>query len=397
MSAIATGMPDHRANSETFSRRPPHIDADRLASLAALTMTRQTPGLVMPTLTGVPTSYTYTQGADTALNLARSLVKLGLGTEQMWKRDNGNLALFIRNSLNEWLRQIGAHSLLDNVSFDFAIVDDLNGSANDPLKAETGKLLILLETSDGCGFLTIGDQIELLEKAQPGLGRAFYAVLTKRLNQWMRIFDVQDAEYFLERWRESIEMDMEGSESEDEAAGLTFEEHCRKNDIDLPNVEAATPACLKVGKRLRPKEYSSLVTLLQQHRNGPYGEFIEPILAIDSIRRPVQKPSKELRTLQEDSWDDAPLPNWIVAFYPNDPITQAFDEESQVAYESSHGPTWLESFDPADVGDVRRVLTYVQRFVEVNVNLVKLSKAIEKGSSHASTNRPELDDELRAA
>lgn len=35
-------------------------DADRLASLAALTLSRQAPGLILPAIAEIPTSYTYT-------------------------------------------------------------------------------------------------------------------------------------------------------------------------------------------------------------------------------------------------------------------------------------------------------------------------------------------------
>ncbi len=78
-------------------------------------------------------------------------------------------------------------------------------------------------------------------------------------------------------------------------------------------------------------------------------------------------------------------------------MAQAVDDEMQNAFEVSHAPVWVESFDPANLSEVHRVLTYVQRFVEVNRNLVKLQNAIERGSSNGSTNRLELDDELRAA
>jgi hypothetical protein len=398
MSNRAAGMPDHRSHSATNSGRPSDPPTDRLASLAAITMTRQQPGLVLPVLSGVPTSYTYTHGGDTALSLARSLVTLGLGTAEMWGRLNGNLALFIRNSLNEWLRQIGAGELLGHVDFDFAIVDNLDSCGREPVVADGGKLFILLETTDNCGFITIGDQVDLLEKETPGLGRAFFAVLMKNIYSWMRVYDVRDAEEWVERWKEGIEMDMESEEHDDSGTTPSVEEYCRKNNMDLPNVEAAKPACLRTAPSiLSGSDQSRSAPLLRQHQHGIYSAWIEPVLAMDAVRRPAYSPSGDLRSQIEDCWEDDPLPNWVVAFRDNDPITQGFDEESQNVYETSHAPTWLDSFDPADVSDVRRVLTYVQRFVEVNRNLVRLMKAIEKGSTNGSTNRSELDDELRAA
>jgi hypothetical protein len=43
----------------------------------------------------------------------------------MWERHNGNISLFIRSSLNQWLGDIGALQLWDSVDIDLAIVDDL--------------------------------------------------------------------------------------------------------------------------------------------------------------------------------------------------------------------------------------------------------------------------------
>ena len=42
-----------------------------------------------------------------------------------------------------------------------------------------GSLYVLLDTPDGCGFIAVGDELDLLEKEHVGLGRAFYLVLTR--------------------------------------------------------------------------------------------------------------------------------------------------------------------------------------------------------------------------
>jgi hypothetical protein len=394
MSIRTTGMPDHRADSLNQRAWPSDPDADRLASLAALTMSRQQPGLVLPSLAGIPSSHSYTQGGNSAVKLARSLTTLGLGSREIWERNNGNLSTFIRNSLDVWLNSLGVAELADHVSFDFAIVDALDTSSG--TEAPEGRLLILLETSDGCGFITIGKQIDELEMEKEGLGQAFYAVLTDTLYSWMRTYDIHDAEQYVDRWRESIEMDME-SDDDDSTEKENFDKYCKENGISLPDIEGAMPTCLRGGRpNHKAGSQKRSISLLQQHRQGPYREWIEPVLAMATIRQTRWKPEGVVREIVQDDFDDGPLPSWIVAFSDHDPITQAFDEERQNVYEVSHSPLWLDSFDPGDTSDVRRVLTYVQRFVEVNRNVVQLQKAIEKGSSHASTNRPELDDELRA-
>jgi len=397
MSSRTPGMPDHRDHSLKESGQPSDPATDRLASLAALTMSRQNPGLVLPSLTGIPTSYSYTQGGDSSLKLARSLAALGLGSPEIWESNNGNIATFIRNSLNAWLQKLGVAELDNYVCFDFAIVDNIDTSWGSEAPELDEKLLILLETSDGTGFITIGKQIEELEQAKQGLGQAFYDVLMSTLYSWMRIYDLHDAEQYVGRWRESIEMNME-SASDDSEEEQSFDEYCVANDIHLPDIEGAFPACLRGGQPIRKAgSLKRSISLLQQHRQGPYSEWIEPVLAMAAIRQTKWIPSGPVLPLIQDGFDDGPLASWIVAFTDHDPVTQAFDEEAQSVNECTHAPFWLEAFDPGDVSDVRRVLTYVQRFVELNRNLVQLRKAFEKGSSDGSTDKPELVDELRAA
>jgi hypothetical protein len=349
-----------------------------------MTMARQSPGLVLPSISQIPTSYTHTQGADSTLALARSLVKLDIGSRGLWERHNGNFSLFIRSSLNQWLGDIGALQLRGSVDIDLAIVDVIQGVE----PKEKGNLFILLETSDGCGFLRIGKALELLEKEHAGLGRAFYIVLTLTMNSWVDVYDVKNAEFYVERWKESVEMDIEGEES--------FEDHCRTNDLTFPDLASVTPACAKdISLYKESRRLNRSIDLLKKHRGGKYAEWIDPVLVMAALR----KPKRGLNHQDVDgAWDDGPLPNWIVAFEAHDPITQAFDDESQSMNEAMHAPTWFDSFDPTDPNDVKTVLNYVQNFVMVNQQIVKLAKCFEKVSkTSGSTHKSEFDDELRAA
>jgi hypothetical protein len=349
-----------------------------------MTMARQTPGLVLPSISQIPTSYTHTEGADSTLALARSLVKLDIGSRGLWERHNGNFSLFIRSSMNQWLGDIGALKLRGSVDIDLAVVDDLQGVG----PKEKGNLFILLETSDGCGFLRIGKELDLLEKEQAGLGRAFYIVLMQTMNSWVDVYDLKNAEFYVERWKESIEMDIEGEES--------FEDHCRTNGITFPDLASVTPACAKdVSFFKESRRLNRSIDLLKKYRGGKYAEWIEPVLTMVALR----KPKRGLDYQEIDGvWDDGPLPNWIVAFEAHDPITQAFDDESQSMNEATHAPTWIDSFDPTDANDVKKVLDYVQNFVMVNQQIVKLAKCFEKRSKiSGSTHKSEFDDELRAA
>src|SRR5260370_8507322 len=89
----------HRLRNGGETRRPTDPNTDRLASLASMTMARQSPGLVLPSISKIPTSYTHTKGADSTLALAPSLVKLDIGSPGFWARPNAKLTLFSPNPL----------------------------------------------------------------------------------------------------------------------------------------------------------------------------------------------------------------------------------------------------------------------------------------------------------
>ena len=377
---VASVLGRHRYNETSDP------NAERLASLAAMTVARQSPGLVLPFLTSIPTSFTYTKGDDNILTLARSLVELGLGTAELWERHNANTSAFIRDSIGAWLSEIGADEMNGETDVDLAIFDALENEA----KPTDGRLYILLDTPDGCGFIAVGDELELLEKEHVGLGRAFYLVLLGTMNQWMDVYDAERTRYFLDNWKESIEQDIEG-EGEYVPEEL-FAEYLKAHDIDFPDLDAAIPECAKnVGR----KEYRSARALLQKHRKGRYAKWIEPLLTMDAVKQ--RKSTQDPRDF-EGNWDDGPLPTWVLAFDHHDPISQAFDEEATGMNECSHAPTWIAAFNPADKKDVRRVLERVRGFVMVNRQIVKLSKLFDKRrKSLGHIHQPQIHGQLRAA
>ena len=371
----------------TQIQRTADPNAERLASLAAMTMTRQTPGLVLPFVNTVPTSFTYTKGEDKTLTLARTLVDLGLGSPELWKRFNGNISRFIRDSISAWLSDIGADEMNNEVDVDLAVFDQLEGYSDS--NAPEGSLYALLDTPDGCGFISVGDELDLLEKEHVGLGRAFYVVLLGTMNQWMDVYDSERTRYYLDNWKESIEQDIDMSGEITEEA---FQQYLKERDIDFPDLDSAIPEC---AKNLMRKEYRSSRALLRKHRSGRYAEWIELLLTMDAVKQP--KSSQDPRDF-EGNWDDGPLPTWVLAFRLHDPITQAFDEEAAGMNECSHAPTWIATFNPADKQDVKRILDRVEGFVQVNRQIVKLRKMFEaRREPVGNPRKSQLHRQLRAA
>jgi hypothetical protein len=209
------------------------------------------------------------------------------------------------------------------------------------------------------------------------------------MNQWMDVYDLERTRYYLDNRKESIEQDIECPGDVTQEA---FDQYLKEHDVDFPDLDAAIPQC---AKNLTRKEYRSAKALLVKHRRGRYSEWIEAVLAMDSIR---QAKDTQCPGGFEGNWDDGPLPTWVLAFGQRDAIGQAFDEEAGGMNECSHAPTWINTFDPADKKDVRRVLERVRGFVMVNRQIVKLSKLFEKRrKSLGHTHQPQIHGQLRAA
>ena len=136
--------------------------------------------------------------------------------------------------------------------------------------------------------------MELLEKEHVGLGRAFYLLLIGTMNQWMDVYDLERTRYYLDNWKENIEQDIE---CQGDITQEAFEQYLKEHDVDFPDIEAATPACVK---NLERKEYRSAKALLAKHRHGQYAEWIEAVLAMDSVpqAKDTQSPSDF-----EGNWD----------------------------------------------------------------------------------------------
>ncbi len=372
----------------------------RLAALAALSFGQQTSTLLLPSPLATPASFHLVQGEDKGLVLARSLVRLGLGSIELWNESKGDTSLFVRNSLNGWFGELGADRLKSRIALNLAIVDSLEGE-----EAADGKMYVLVETTDGCGCLFIGKAIERMEAESKGLGLAFYLVLQSTMNGWMEVYGLDNARYFFEGWKEGIRMDMEGEEL---PPATTFLEYCDTRGIDFPDEDRGCPACIRAFTTTSATSkswYRRSRAQLVRHRGGSFADLIEPVLAVAGVRW-TKRSGLDERDL--GFWDDGPLPNWLLAFHSDDSVSQAFDEEGATMNEASHAPTWIEAFDPLDVKQVGRILRHARKLIEVNLHLVQLAEAIDKltpsqipgnpeRNTHAGTDRNRLDGQLRAA
>ena len=337
------------------------------AALARLSFFKQGQQLAIPRLPGIPASYSHASRGDVSLLMAADLVHLGLGSLALWHKHHGNSLAFITEALNLWLKEQGADELEDHVNFSFSITDRI-----EDVNEKDGTIFATIETGD-CGYLELGPALGALEREEVGLGAAFYSVLMSAMHEWMNTYNFYDAEMLIDRWKESIEMDME--------EGETFEEHCERQDMHLPDIVKGVPDYV----RSMPLRESAAVALLKSDAAGPFADWISLVLHARSSKSRFQLKLNEFMY----EWEDAPLPSWLIAMNKHDGIVQCFDEESASMHESSRAPACLFRYQAGDRKALRDMLRDIASFVYLNRAVAQIADSTAKWSKkHESPREP---------
>ena len=340
-------------------------DANRLASLASLTMARSTPRLIIPSLDGVPTSYTYTAGTEKVSALARTLVKAGIGTTALWEECRGNLTTFLSRSLHQWLVQNGdAEVLASEYGPYIGIHFTDKAGLDDGPPLDGGQILAAMKTDGRVGYMPIGAALEAMDRHLPGLGPAYYVVLDSLLSRWGGVFGHQDAIYLRERQIENIKFEIEGRRGANAAAIRCIR---AENRYEMFDSDRGVPEFVK--SRSFP-DYKTALEILRRPKAQKFKDYIEPLMRIWGLKR-FKNPLSDQGAFMGD---ESAHPVWLLSFRPNDAVEQALDEESQVWNEYSFLPYWAETFDPNDVAAVKSILKFLATHLRATSALTEVSR-----------------------
>jgi hypothetical protein len=224
---------------------------------------------------------------------------------------------------------------------------------------DSGKLAVIVECG-GSGYLKIGPAVTALEAEAEGLGAAFYWTLTHSLYRVMRLYNHDDAMMYEEQLRDYA--------AEDDEAN--------RDQYELPEVEKALPECIR--KTLKREHHDGKKhdrTLLERHRKGRFGVWIDRFRSIERIARIPLKQSRKY--LEDGCYDLPPLPCLLVCFKENDAIVACFDEESQHMLEGSAEPVVCVIFSPTNPAEIRNAMRIVERFLRLNSELFALVEDVQ--------------------
>ena len=205
----------------------------------------------LPCLDGQPATYSHEVNGEMLYELCASLLRMGLGTPELWIECGEDPLVFAQRSI---VNQIGAETveLLErNVEYHLEVSDVVG---EDSSRLSTGQLAITIHCS-GCACLKIGPALRALESEEVGLGAAFYWTLIRSPYRVMRIYDHSDAKAYEENLIEYAQ--------EDDPAN--------RDQYEFPEVAKALPDCIR--ESLKPEFRRSSLDyrrMLSHHSTGRY-------------------------------------------------------------------------------------------------------------------------------
>jgi len=266
-----------------------------------------------------------------AVMLAKSLVELDIAATGDWKRAESDPTSFIRLALERWIKAHGGSAIRRR----FLLVASISDAPCDWAERDESKpnqLFLIVEPSEtGCGCVTFGPTLELLEKVHPQLPATFFHLFVGALNAWIRIYDHRDAEERAETLREWAAQEPDADQYE------------------IPDVLGSIPPCM----RQATLEDGELNFLKDKIGDPLAAKLVEAAINLDCVSAQAKRPELGDDIGQQLSDCNPPLPCLLAIFAEADSVAAQFDEEAQGMLEVTPEPNLIIPFDPADAESVR--------------------------------------------
>ena len=302
-------------------------------------------GLPLPEL-NAPAQYTLIGGERTAARLAESMLRCGVGRPEFWQ---GDAIRFITQSTDAWVADFGA-AWVEEFTDLMIEISDQYGPIYVTTATGTGSIdatdtVFLQVSADAFGEVLLGPSIELLESARPGLGRKFYDVLLRFVNRLGFVYSASDAQDDADYRAECV---LEG------------------DDVEVPDIVAATPVCLRAGATVPCLDGWEFL----DHLDGDARAIMAGLRLLETMSQQFHPITKRDQKYMDTAgvFDyvelDRPAPYLLVHFEPYDAISGCFDTYCESLREMSHEPMFVRVINTGNPRSVKAGFESLRMLVE---------------------------------
>jgi hypothetical protein len=347
--------------------------ARRTAASYGVATLAQPAALSLPSLQGIPAEFNQEINGERLYQLAAALARCGCGSWKDWDATKGTVA-FVQSAVHSAITTKRMEMIEKTVEYAIELSDGRQRYGYYSPRVEVTGLLLKIACS-AYGYLEMGSVIEALEDEAKGLGAAFFHTLLHAIYPVMRIYDYTDA--------------MQCEISQREMAEEDDEESAR--NYEIPDIKSELPECLRETEdEISRHAFLRWRRMLWAHRDGKFGGWIKRLRRLIVLSRYHRKQSDNF--IEDEYYDDPPVPSLLIAFRKQDIIVRCFDDESEYWAQGNPQPAVCLQFSPANPNEVARTLRVAYRFIEFNYELSCFAEGIRKWEARNARKRGDRRD-----
>lgn len=297
-------------------------------------------------------------GGPQAIQLAKSLVSLGMADDNAWKQAGKDPLRMIQTSIDQFLEKHGKAVVAKNYELGLCLGQSVfdYGAYRCP---EIDPALLFFALSPSSSFpVRMGTVVDELECFQRGLGAAAYKTLQNALYRWVRAYDEWDARQYIEMSMESV---AEGEEDE----------------YEIPKLDPDLPECLRGQKPLWPQKRCPRLSAYAPPADPRLRQIVEMVREIHRTSYSARRPDNAalLDELRQAYSLESALPVVVLHFREGDAISACFDFEAEYWCQETPEPNLVLPFHPDRPSEVKtclKVLAVVTWLLALTVDLSRL-------------------------